>query len=244
MQIESEFTVVPCKNKERLNAVRALFQKMGATPEEFSIDRHTEAQNLVVTMKGSEPGKIVFGAHYDFVDDGCGAIDNWTGIVAMAHTYRSVRQLGTKKTVHFVAFGNEEKGLLGSAAMARAIRKEDLPQYCAMINIDSFGMGMPFALKNVSSPKLAAEVAAKSKLIGIPFYEVSIGEADADSHSFVDRKIPAVTLSGLSNDWVNVLHTRRDQARAVNATSVYLGYRLALAMWSTVNDAPCDAYKQ
>jgi acetylornithine deacetylase/succinyl-diaminopimelate desuccinylase-like protein len=157
-QIQEEFVHVPCKNKERLNAVRALFEKMGATPEEISIDKVKDAENLVVTRKGSEYGKIVIGAHYDLIEPGCGAIDNWTGIVAMAHTYRSVRQLGIRKTVLFVAFGNEEKGLFGSRGMANAIPKTELPGYCAMVNIDSFGMARPFVMTNVSSTKLTGVV--------------------------------------------------------------------------------------
>jgi acetylornithine deacetylase/succinyl-diaminopimelate desuccinylase-like protein len=96
-QIQEDFANVPCKSKERLSAVRTLFEKMGASPEAVSVEKVEDAENLVVTRKGTEPGKIVIGAHYDFVDEGCGAIDNWTGIVAMAHAYRSVRQLGRKR---------------------------------------------------------------------------------------------------------------------------------------------------
>jgi Zn-dependent M28 family amino/carboxypeptidase len=242
-QIREEFAQVPCKNKERLNAVRKVFEKMGATPDEFSIDKVKNAENLVVTRKGSEPGKIVIGAHYDFADLGCGAVDNWTGIIAMAHTYKSVRLLGSKKTVIFVAFGNEEEGLFGSQGMVRAIPNLEVPEYCAMINIDSFGMALPFVLKNVSSEKLTALVEERAAGLKLSFNKVSIPLASTDSASFIDRKIPAVTLSGLSNQWESVLHTSRDQVRAVNHASVYLGYRLALATWAGADQASCDAFK-
>src|SRR5262245_50906103 len=92
-QIQEDFARVPCKNKERLDAVRQLFEKMGAPPAELSVVKVKNAENLIVTMNGSEPGKIVFGAHYDLIEAGCGAIDNWSGIVAMAHAYRWVRQV-------------------------------------------------------------------------------------------------------------------------------------------------------
>jgi Iap family predicted aminopeptidase len=242
-QIREEFAQVPCKNKERLNAVRKLFEKMGATPDELSIDKVKNAENLVVTRKGSETGKIVIGAHYDLIEPGCGAIDNWTGIVAMAHTYRSVRQLGARKTVLFVAFGNEENGLFGSRGMANAIPKTELPHYCAMVNIDSFGMALPFVLTNVSSTKLTGVVEERASVMKIPFYKVAVPAAGADSESFRAREIPAVTLSGLSNIWESVLHTKKDQVGLVNYTSVYLGYRLALATWAVVDESPCDAFK-
>jgi len=217
---------------------------MGASPEEISIEKVKDAENLVVTRKGTEPGKIVIGAHYDFVDEGCGAVDNWTGIVAIAHAYRSVRQLGAKKTVIFAAFGNEEKGLYGSKGMALAIPTAEVPEYCAMINIDSFGLALPFAFKEVSSNKLTTVVEDRAAVMKIPFTKASIPYASADSASFLVRRIPAVTLSGLSADWASILHTNKDQVRAVNYTSVYLGYRLALATWAAVDASPCDAYQE
>ena len=143
----------------------------------------------------------------------------------------------------FVAFGREEDGLIGSGGMADAIPKQELAGYCAMINIDSFGMGLPFALAGSSSPKLMTatqEVAAK---IGLKLPSITIPGADADSTSFVRRKIPAVTLSGLTNGWQSVLHTREDQISKVNAESVRIGYRLALAMWAHVQQNACDAFR-
>jgi hypothetical protein len=35
--IKAEFDSVPCKDKDRLNAVKSLFEKMGATPSEISV---------------------------------------------------------------------------------------------------------------------------------------------------------------------------------------------------------------
>ena len=52
---------------------------------------------------------------------------------------------------------------------------------------------------------------------------------------FIEKKIPAVTIHGMSNNWSNVLHTGNDQASKVNAMSVYLGYRLTLAMIARVS---------
>jgi Zn-dependent M28 family amino/carboxypeptidase len=242
-QIQEDFAHVPCRNKERLSAARKLFEKMGAPPEEFSLVKVRDAENLIVIRKGTEPGKVVIGAHYDFENAGCGAIDNWTGIVAMAHAYRSVKQLGARKTVIFAAFGNEEDGLYGSRGMARAIPDSEVPDYCAMINIDSFGMAVPLVFEDVSSDKLSALAKEKAAEMKIPINGVSLPSASADSASFVARRIPAVTLSGLSAQWESVLHTKKDQVQAVNYTSVYLGYRLALAVWAAVDASPCDTFK-
>jgi carboxypeptidase Q len=243
-QVQESFASVPCKEKERLPAVRALFEKMGAAPGEVAVEKYKGADNLVVTLKGTGPGNIVIGAHYDFIDDGCGAVDNWTGIVAMAHVYRTVRQFGIHKTVQFVAFGNEEKGLVGSRGMVKAIAKEDLPNYCAMINIDSFGMAQPFVLRNISSNKLTALVEERAAVLKVPVNKVTISGASSDSEAFLERRIPAVTLSGLGLEWETVLHSKKDQLTAVNHTSVYLGYRLALATLASVDAAPCGTYSE
>src|SRR5262249_24705431 len=90
-EIQSEFNSVPCQNGDRLKSVKALFEKMGAKPEEITIEKDRGVENVVIrklsTHNSSE--KIVIGAHYDKVSDGCGALDNWTGVVAVAHIYRA-----------------------------------------------------------------------------------------------------------------------------------------------------------
>jgi putative aminopeptidase FrvX len=242
-QIEEDFADLPCRNNERRTAVQSLFEKMGAAPETITIEKLKNVQNVVVKLEGTSSDKVIIGAHYDQTDHGCGAIDNWSGIVAMAHLYRNVRSLQPKKTVLFVAFGREEEGLIGSRAMAAAIPKEELADYCAMINIDSFGMGLPFALTSSSSPKLVKVTQEVAARVGLPLSGVIIPTADADSSSFVARKIPAVTLSGLTSDWRSVLHTSYDQVVKVNPESVRIGYRLGLALWAHIERNACDAFR-
>jgi len=120
-QFKAEFDSVPCKNEERLNATNALFEKLGAAPSDISIEQYKNVKNLVIRKQGTSEENIVLGAHYDKVSEGCGAIDNWTGIVTLAHLYKSLKDVPLKKTIIFVAFGEEEKGLLGSHAMVEAI---------------------------------------------------------------------------------------------------------------------------
>jgi hypothetical protein len=79
--------------------------------------------------------------------------------------------------------------------------------------------------------------------MSMPFSHGSIANGDSDSSSFKAKKIPAVTIHGLNNNWPNILHSRNDQASKVNPTSVYLGYRLALAMIARVDQASCVEYR-
>jgi Zn-dependent M28 family amino/carboxypeptidase len=162
----------------------------------------------------------------------------------MGHVYKSIRALEQKKTVLFVAFDNEEKGLVGARAMANALAKEDLPRYCAMINIDSFGLAQPFAMANTSSRSLIRAAEESASILQVPFNSTPITGADADSSAFLGRKIPAVTFAGIGSDWPSILHTVKDQKEKVDARSVYVGYRLALAVWDRVDQAACDAFRE
>ena len=197
----------------------------------------------MVRKAGASPETIVVGAHYDKTEHGCGAIDNWTGIVALAHLYSTLREVASAKSLLFVAFDGEEMGLLGSHAMARSIPKQERARYCAMINLDSFGLATPQVLDNVSSTRLRKLAAELAETMDVPFDHARIEIAGADSTSFLRRGIPAITLHGLSADWLSILHTDRDQPAMVNPTSVYLGYRLALALLGRVDAGPCDAFR-
>lgn len=239
-----EFAAVPCEDADRLAAVRALYERMGAPASDIALDRHDNVENLLLVKPGKSPEKIVIGAHYDKTSEGCGAIDNWTGQVALAHLYRTLRDIPLQKTLVFVAFGREEKGLIGSRAMTRNIDGDAVAGYCAMINIDSLGLGPPQVADNMSSKKLARFTGEVAKEMEIPFAHAGIGRANSDSSSFVAKKIPAVTIHGLNKDWHTILHSRHDQATKVNPTSVYLGYRLALGMIARLDAAACDAYRQ
>ena len=90
-EVGADIALVPCEDDDRFDAVRALFKRFGATDAELRVDQHGKIRNLVVAVPGSGEGTVVVGAHYDKTKEGCGAIDNWTGIVILAHLYRSVR---------------------------------------------------------------------------------------------------------------------------------------------------------
>src|SRR5215468_6842166 len=211
-EIRSEFDSVPCKNGDRLKAVKSLFEKMGAKTEEITVEKVRGVENVVIRKAAvnDTPEKIVIGAHYDKVIAGCGAIDNWTGVVAVAHIYRAVKDLPLKKNIVFVAFGDEEKGLVGSSAMAATIKKEQVAEYCAMINIDSLGLDMTRVADNMSTKKLIDFAESLAKEMKAPFAHGLLAGGDSDSTSFNRKGIPALTIHGLTNDWQKTLHSNND----------------------------------
>lgn len=244
-EFRQEFTTVPCQNETRLAAVKNLFLKMGAPEADISIEKLKGVENIVIRKQGETNEKIVIGAHYDLTGDGsCGAADNWTGIVAIAHIYKSLKDVKLKKTLIFAGFGKEEEGMVGSKAMAKQIKKEEAPSYCAMVNVDGIGLTTPQSLTNVSTKKLTELSKELARKINVPFEAMFISNASSDSVSFKDKKIPAISIVGMSADWPKIYHTKNDQAARVNPNNVYLGYRLALELVTTINDNECGAYRK
>jgi Zn-dependent M28 family amino/carboxypeptidase len=175
----------------------------------MEVQKFKDINNLVVTKKGKTADTVIVSAHYDKVKEGCGAIDNWTGVVIISDLYRRMQGAETNKTYLFVAFDKEEAGLLGSEAMAKAIPKETRASYCSNINLDSFGFSYPQVLDNSSSPKMIEMAKSVADEVKMPFTHASLeGVADADSSSFKSREIPAITFHGLSNEWQKYLHSR------------------------------------
>jgi Iap family predicted aminopeptidase len=243
--IKTDLEKVVCKNGERLDSVRQLFAEKGVPAEDIQIEKLNGVENLVVTNKGKSDEMIVIGAHYDKVKDGCGAIDNWTGIVVLSNLYSAFKKLQTDKTLVFVAFGKEEEGLVGSRAMAKKIPKEERTQYCSMVNLDSFGLAYPQILSNASTPKLSKFTLALAEELKMPSGEASLaGVADADSSSFKEKDIPAITLHGLSNKWQEIIHGSKDSIKNINMEAVEVALRFSTILLSRLDKAPCSEFRK
>lgn len=242
-QIKEDIKLAPCKSEERLAGVKKLFLKSGAKESDITSGKFKEGENLFIKKKGASDETVIVGAHYDKVKDGCGAIDNWTGIVILANLYKTLSQFSTKKTYIFVAFDKEEAGLLGSKAMVKEIPKENYLQYCSMINMDSFGFAYPQGADNMSNSKMMKLAKVVAEETGVDFHDASIQSADADSSSFNARKIPAITFHGLSRDWQKYLHSSNDKVENIKSSSVYIGYRFILSYLIKIDSAGCSDFK-
>jgi hypothetical protein len=71
-EIKAEFASVPCSDKDRYLAARAVFERMGVPATDLSEDTHKNVKNLVIRKAGASSETIVVGAHYDKVSAGCG----------------------------------------------------------------------------------------------------------------------------------------------------------------------------
>jgi Zn-dependent M28 family amino/carboxypeptidase len=96
------------------------------------------ADNVVVTIPGKNPQKVVVGAHSDSWDLGNGAVDNGQGTAVLFDLARILAN-HTKDnyyTIELVWFNAEELGLWGSRAYVDKHKNEEI---LAMINMDMTG---------------------------------------------------------------------------------------------------------
>jgi Zn-dependent M28 family amino/carboxypeptidase len=242
-EITEDLKAAPCKNSERLEAVKKFFMKMGATESEILAEKVDGVQNVVLTKKGKTNETVIIGAHYDKVDKGCGAIDNWTGIVIIGNLYRTMRNTDTEKTFVFIAFDKEETGMVGSAVYAKSIPKEKRESYCGMINLDSFGFTYPQVFKEISNYKMTVAAQDLAKDLKMPLNLVSIAGASSDSSPFNEKGIPAITFTALSDNWKNYLHSANDKFENINVSSVRVGYYFLMQYATRLETEACSAFR-
>lgn len=100
------------------------------------------SQNVVGEIKAPVPtsNEIILSAHYDSYPGSLGADDNASGVGALIELARffSKNQKGLTHNLKFVAFGGEEKGLVGSRAYLEAHRS-DIANCKLLLNIDQVG---------------------------------------------------------------------------------------------------------
>lgn len=240
--LKKDLEMAECEDDKRLESVKKLFKEKGASDSEIVVEEFDSVENVVLTIKGGEE-TVVVGAHFDKMKPGCGVFDNWSGVVLVANLYTAVKKYPGKKTYKFVAFGKEEKGLVGSDKMAKAIPKDERNRYCAMVNFDSFGMYYPQILANVSDRKLSQLARTTAEELKIPFSDASVDWARSDSASFQSIDVPAITLHGLGQGFEKIIHTSNDKAEKIEINSLYHGYRMGLSVLAKIDAAECGAFR-
>lgn len=215
------------KNVDRLEKIRALFTAAGCSAYTQPIQGQ-KLPNLICEIPGPEDSVIVVGAHYDKVNEGDGLIDNWTGTALLPALYASLKQGDPRKhKILLVAFGEEEKGLIGSKYFVSQIKKHDRPHYRAMVNIDSLGLGAPNVWGGRSDPTLFEYAGHIANALSITVGNVALDQVGlSDSFPFKARKIPAIDFHSITEPTWKILHTKNDNRDALQADDYWNSYRL------------------
>jgi hypothetical protein len=191
--------------------------------EHLSINRRTVA-NLVGVLPGSDPTRageaIVIGAHYDHVGFGGrysaapdrtgeihnGADDNASGTAAVIEIARAAAENRGRfpRTLVFVLFAGEERGLLGSEYYARN-PVIAIDRTVAMLNLDMVGRanGAVDVSGLEASPSLETDLRAATQAAGrIAIRRSGPGAGRSDDSSFINRRVPAINFfTGFHDDY-------------------------------------------
>jgi Zn-dependent M28 family amino/carboxypeptidase len=180
-------------------------------------------RNVVGILPGADDSRdeeaVVLGGHYDHVGLGGrfssspertgeihnGADDNASGIAALIEIGRAAAADRSRfpRSLVFVAFAGEERGLHGSAHYANnpPIPMSDT---IAMLNLDMIGRprrGVEVSGMTTALP-VRAEVEAAARIAGIEVRPSTIGAGRSDDASFLDKEVPALHLfTGFHEDY-------------------------------------------
>lgn len=231
--IEARFNRLRRTNAERATELASIFADAGCKQPLYSeqVVKGSKLPNLICHLAGSSERTIVVGAHYDKVNAGDGAIDNWSGASLLPSLFESLRTVGRQVTFEFVAFTDEEKGLVGSEFYVKTLPKDARSNVVANVNIDSLGIkGPPRIWTGLSSKKLvdSAALIANSLQIKVQGFDLQ-NLGISDSASFRVVKIPTIDFHSLDDGRFDLLHSKKDVATSVDIPSYYATYRLLTA---------------
>lgn len=193
------------------------------------IDPHKLSYNVVGEIKGSEyPDEIiVVGGHLDAWDVGGGAHDDGAGCVHAIQVFETLKALNykPKRTIRCVMFMNEENGLGGGLAYAKASNDNE-EYHMAAIESDAGGFsprGFSCDATDATFAHLYQQVTAWSDIMepyGIYF---SKGGSGADIGPLKNQNGLLFGLRPDSQRYFDYHHTNNDQIEAVNERELKLG---------------------
>jgi alkaline phosphatase isozyme conversion protein len=190
------------------------FQQFGSFPrtQEFiasSLRGRVHSANIIAVKEGASAKRLIVGAHYDSAPLGEGFSDNATGIGLLLETAARIKAQDTPYTVVFVAFGAEEKGLLGSRYYARTMNDLERRATIGMIDLDAVAGGTTLSVTSrFGGPTwLRDDALTAAKSLGIPMGTSPAGKvrpagvsmAPSDDQPFALQDI--ATAAFTATDW-------------------------------------------
>jgi subtilisin-like proprotein convertase family protein len=176
-------------------------------------------ENVVATIVGSEypDQQYIICAHYDDMpsgDNSPGADDNASGVVGVLETARLIKDYDLKYTVKFIAFDEEEQGLIGSNAYASdAYNAGD--DILGVLNLDmiafeSNGDNEMSISTNAASAEFTAEYTSVLATYGSELTYNYITTGASDHSPFWNKGYQAILAIEDWNDFNAYYHTPND----------------------------------
>jgi Zn-dependent M28 family amino/carboxypeptidase len=227
-EVDANLDALERTNAARAASVERLFREAGC---ETNLSLETipgrELPNVICRLPGRSATTLVVGAHYDKVDTGDGAADNWSGAALLPSLYRSLTTRERLHSFEFIAFGAEEEGLIGSKAHVAALARTQRRATLAMVNLDTLGLGTMKAEKRGSDRGLLCYLLGTILLLDSPIQLVNVdGVGTSDFLPFRKAGIPVVSIHSIAQDTLHVLHSKDDTLAALDRAAYYETYRV------------------
>ena len=179
-----------------------------------------ESYNVTADLRGSEHPEqiIIVSGHLDSWDLGTGAIDDGAGVVMAMQTVQILKQLHLrpKRTIRFIAWMNEENGLMGGRTYAREYAG-DVSNHVAAIESDR-GAGHPIGFQATGKPdiiKILQPLAGILESSGAPLMRMT-DDTEADVSPLSQAGVPAFALWQDERTYFDYHHTAADTFDKVN----------------------------
>lgn len=199
---------------------------------ELYLETHCEtlpdvlSYNVIGQINGSEkPNEfIITGGHLDSWDNGEGAHDDGAGVVQSIEVLAAFKALGIKPkhSIRAVAFMNEENGLAGGKAYAKAA-KEKGEIHLAALETDAGGF-TPRGFGVDTTNGLYKNVLSWKPLF-TPYYvdRISEGGGGADISELDKAGVPCIGFEPDTQRYFDIHHTAADTFDKINKRELELG---------------------
>jgi hypothetical protein len=227
--IQSRLESVTGKMPVRRATIESLFRDAGCDGQ-FLFEKpipHLKDPNIVCVLPGTGDTRIVVGGHYDFVERGIGAVDDWSGSALLPSLYQSLKTKTRRDTFVFIAFAGEESGLHGSGAYVKQLTADERGRIHAMVNLECLGTSPPKVWATRANQRLLGLYLQLTKSTGVKAEASNVDDVgDDDSHPFLSARIPVITIHSITQETFPILHTPADNLKAIHPDYYYDAYHL------------------
>ena len=240
--IEVRLQAFSVKNDRREATLKQLFMQSGCKDDRLTeqVVRKSLPPNLICILPGQTDQVILVGAHSDHTDKGDGVVDNWSGASLLPSLFYSLSETARHHTFVFVAFTDEEGGMVGSEFYARTLPADQRTRVSGMVNMDTLGLGPTEVWASRSDNNMLDALAQTAFAMKIPVTAMNVDQVGStDSESFARFRIPRITFHSVTQETWPILHSSRDKLNVVKMKDYYESYHL-IAAYLTFLDTYLD----
>ena len=223
------------------------------------------AYNIVGFIEGTDPVLknefVIIGAHYDHIgkisavngdDIGNGANDNAAGTTAVSEVAKYfAKSKSNKRSLLFVFFSAEEKGLLGSKHLAGKLKEQNMNLYF-MFNYEMIGVPMQnrdmlMYITGFGKSNMAAKMNEYSgdKLVGYLPIETKymLFRASDNFPFYAEFNVPAQTVSTFDFENFQFYHQPDDEFELMNTAHITTIVNKTIPVLEKMMNAPTKEIK-